>query len=100
MITGGGYDSREIYLVVPILVLIVLSCTYYDTKAGWRGTRIGTKALALNFHAINSTPSVFLACAMFARSQFLVRALFDFLLLIFSLKFFLLRNFLRFAADR
>ena len=59
--------QKEIYLVVPILVLVVL------TRTG-SGTRIGTKTLALNFHAIaiiHRAAVSFLACAMFARSKFL-----------------------------
>ena len=62
--------QKEIYLVVPILVLVVL------TRTG-SGTRIGTKTLALNFHAIaiiHRAAVSFLACAMFAQSQFLARA--------------------------
>ena len=70
----------------------------YDRKAGWRGTSYKNQYKSarpqFSCHQLNAVS--FLACAMFARSQFLVLALFDFLLLIFSFKLFLLRNYLRF----
>ena len=53
------------------LYLVVPRCT------GKSGTRIGTKTLALDFHAIaiiHRAAVSFLACAMFARSKFLACA--------------------------